>query len=83
MLASCFICGAVLPPRSSRCVNDPPIGEDPPWAGDYFAMFMGEMSNAEHEVLVAQWVLHHLDDYSANVVRWARSRAGPAGEAGE
>ena len=80
MLTRCSTCGAVLPAGSPRCVNDPPSGEDPPWAGDYFAMFMGEMSNAEHEVLVAQWVLHHPDDYSANVVRWARSRAGAASE---
>jgi len=55
-------------------VNDLPPGEDPPWAGDYFDMFMGQMSNDEHEIAVAQWVVHHLDDYSANVIRWARSR---------
>ena len=57
-------------------MNDLPPGEDPPWAGDYFEMFMGQMSNAEHEMAVAQWVVHHPDAYSANVIRWARSRTG-------
>src|SRR3954466_7046361 len=70
----CSVCGAELPVGSARCSNDPPPGEDPPWAGDYLAMFMGEMSNAEHEIAVAQWVVHHLDDYSPNVIRWARSQ---------
>ena len=70
----CSVCGAELGGGSARCRNDPPPGEDPPWAGDYFDMFMGQMSNDEHEIAVVRWVVHHLDDYSANVIRWARSR---------
>ena len=71
----CSLCGAELPDGSVRCRNDLlPPGEDPPWAGDYFAMFMGQMSNDEHEIAVAQWVVHHPDAYTPNVIRWARSR---------
>jgi hypothetical protein len=71
----CSLCGAQIPDGSARCRNDLlPPGEDPPWAGDYFAMFMGQMSNDEHEIAVAQWVAHHPDDYTANVIKWARLR---------
>ena len=81
-MSRCSVCGAELPAGSARCRNDLPPGEDPPWAGDYFAMFMGDMSNEEHETAVAQWVVHHLEDYSANVIRWARSRtSGPSSSA--
>lgn len=70
----CLTCGAPLEHPTAMCAFDVP-GERAPWRADYEAMARGEMSHAEHQVLVARWALHNGHLHSERALARLRSIA--------
>jgi hypothetical protein len=48
--------------------------ERAPGIGDVLAMVAGELSDAEHELAIARWRVHHPDTVGPRALAWARRR---------
>lgn len=64
---NCAVCHAPLNDNQETCLFDVPEAIAP-WRGDYEAMARGQMSHAEHLVIVARWVLHNRASQSIKVI---------------
>lgn len=65
----CPVCGAQM---EDTCKFDVPR-EEAPWINDYFLMATGQMSHQAHQLMVARWNLHHLQEISQKVLSWSKA----------
>ncbi|MCH9614146.1 MAG: hypothetical protein SP1CHLAM54_11580 [Chlamydiia bacterium] len=66
----CTTCGAHI--TNDKC----PFESSKSWQGDYRLIGSGEMAYPEHRLRVARWMLHHPEDFSSGMLKWARSMLG-------
>ena len=69
----CEVCGAELGPDVVTCPYAESF-ERAPGIGDVLAMVAGELSDAEHELAIARWRVHHPDTVGPRALAWARRR---------
>ncbi len=69
----CPVCGAELAPDATVCPYAESF-ERAPGIGDVLAMVAGELSDAEHELAIARWRVHHPDSVGPRGLEWARRR---------
>jgi len=72
----CDVCGAVLD-KDETCIFNVPK-ENAPSIADYSAMARGEMSHAEHQVLVGRWGLHNTEALGQKAIQKMREFADSA-----
>ena len=72
-MTRCGVCGAPLAPDGTPCPYAEPF-ERAPGIGDVLAMVAGELSDAEHELAIARWRVHHSDTVGPQALAWARRR---------
>lgn len=69
----CDVCGADLAPGPVGCPYARSF-ERAPGIGDVLAMVAGELSDAEHELAIARWRVHHPQHLGPRALDWARRR---------
>ena len=69
----CPVCGAELASDATVCPYAESF-ERAPGIGDVLAMVAGELSDAEHELAIARWRVHHPDSVGPRGLEWARRR---------
>ena len=69
----CEVCGAELAPGAAACPYAESF-ERAPGIGDVLAMVAGELSDAEHELAIARWRVHHPENVGPRALEWARQR---------
>jgi len=69
----CDVCRAELGPDVATCPYAESF-ERAPGIGDVLAMVAGELSDAEHELAIARWRVHHSDSVGPRALAWARRR---------
>lgn len=69
----CDVCGVELAPDAGACPFAASF-ERAPGIGDVLAMVAGELSDAEHELAIARWRVHHAQSVGPRALEWARRR---------
>jgi hypothetical protein len=69
----CDVCGAELAGEPGGCPYAESF-ERAPGIGDVLAMVAGELSDAEHELAIARWRVHHPANVGPQALEWARRR---------
>jgi hypothetical protein len=69
----CDVCGAELAPGPGGCPYAESF-ERAPGIGDVLAMVAGELTDAEHELAIARWRVHHAETVGPRALDWARRR---------
>jgi len=69
----CGVCGAELDAAGAACPYAESF-ERAPGIGDVLAMVAGELSDAEHELAIARWRVHHPETVGPRALEWARRR---------
>ncbi len=73
MSRHCDVCGADLAAGPGGCPYAESF-ERAPGIGDVLAMVAGELSDAEHELAIARWRVHHPENVGPRGLAWARRR---------
>jgi hypothetical protein len=74
----CAVCGAELAQPGVACPYSQSF-ERAPGIGDVLAMAAGELSDAEHELAIARWRVHHPENVGPRALAWARRRLADEG----